>query len=73
MLAPELPIGRGAVLAAEYQRRLSGAVTALAAPVTTLPATRTGASATLTGKGQRLRPLRPGTAGIYYEVRGDDA
>jgi hypothetical protein len=57
-------------MAAEYQRRLSGAVRTLAAPVTILAAKRAGASTILTGKGIRCRA---GTAGTYYESRGGAA
>jgi len=61
------------MMAAECQRRLSGAVTSLAAPVTILPAKWTGMSTSFTGKGIRLRPLRRGTSGTYYEPDGGDA
>jgi hypothetical protein len=52
------------------QRRLIGAVATFAAPVTSFPATRSGAMAILTGNGAFLRTLGRGTRGSYYESLG---
>jgi hypothetical protein len=65
--------GRWCVMAVEYQRRLSGAVMSLAAPMTILAASMQGASTILTSKGLRLRSLRRGPAGTCYEAPGGDA